>query len=167
MKDFCDLYDLVNLIKVPTCYKNPDKPSSIDVILTNSKNLFQNSIALETGISDHHKLVLTVMKVYSEKQKPKEVKFRSYKNFNFHGFNDDLKVSLEQYDEPNMRYDDFKEIFMKTLDKHAPRKTKILRGNNAPFMNKILSKAMMHRSRLKNNFNKNPTDENKRLYKNI
>ena len=41
----------------------------------------------------------------------------------------------------------------------------MVRGNNAPFMNKILSKAFMHRSKLKNNYNKNPTEENKILYK--
>ena len=53
---------------------------------------------------------------------------------------------------------------MKVLNLHAPMKTKYIRGNNAPFMNKTLSKAFMHRSKLKNKFNKNPTDENKRLY---
>ena len=31
-------------------------------------------------------------------------------------------------------------------------------------MNKILSKAFKHRSKLKNNFNKNHTDANKKLY---
>ena len=31
-------------------------------------------------------------------------------------------------------------------------------------MNKTLSKAIMHRSKLKNQFNKNPTEENKRIY---
>ena len=165
MKDFCDLYDLGNLIKVPTCFKNPEKPSSIDVMLTNSTNLFQNSIAVETGMSDHHKMVITVMKIYSEKQKPQEIKYRSYKYFNVHSFNDDLKAALEQYDKACMNYDDFKEIFMKKLDKHAPRKNKIVRGNNAPFMTKALSKAIMHRSKLKNNFNKNPNEENKRLFK--
>ena len=40
-----------------------------------------------------------------------------------------------------------------------------IRGNNAPFMNKILSKAFMNRSRLRNNFFKNPNDENKAIYK--
>ena len=34
MKDFCELYDLENLIKESTCYKNPKDPSSIDVMLT-------------------------------------------------------------------------------------------------------------------------------------
>ena len=32
---FCDTYDLKSLIIEPTCYKNPNKPSCIDLILTN------------------------------------------------------------------------------------------------------------------------------------
>ena len=43
------------------------------------------------------------------------------------------------------------------------RKKKI-RGNNAPFMNKTLSKSIMTRSKLKNKYNKSPTEENRRLY---
>ena len=53
---------------------------------------------------------------------------------------------------------------MTALDKHAPRKKKIVRGNNATFMNKTLSKEFMHRSKLKNLYNKNPTKENKIKY---
>ena len=34
-----------------------------------------------------------------------------------------------------------------------------------PFMSKALPKEIMHRSILKNNFNKNSNEENKRLYK--
>ena len=59
-----------------------------------------------------------------------------------------------------MNYDDFKDVFMKVLNLHAPMKKKY----NAPFMNQTLTKAFMHRSKLKNKFNKNPTNENKRLY---
>ena len=55
-----------------------------------------------------------------------------------------------------MKYDEFKECFMNALDKHAPIKKKTLRGNNAPFMNKTLTKAFMHRSKLKYKYNKNP-----------
>ena len=54
MKNVCELYDLENLIKQPTCYKNADNPSSIDVLLTSRKNSFQNSMRVETGLSDHH-----------------------------------------------------------------------------------------------------------------
>ena len=36
---------------------------------------------------------------------------------------------------------------------------KYVRGNNAPFMNKIISQAFMQRSKLKNKYNKFPTVE--------
>ena len=65
--DFCDTYNLTNLIKEPTCFKNPSNPSSIDVMLTNRPNSFQNSKAVETGLSDHHKLTVSVLKVYFKK----------------------------------------------------------------------------------------------------
>ena len=38
---------------------------------------------------------------------------------------------------------------------------RLVRGNNSPFMNKTLSKAVMNRSRLRNKFIKNPSLENK------
>ena len=40
-----------------------------------------------------------------------------------------------------------------------------MRGNHQSFMNKTLSKAFMHRSKLNNLFNKKPTDMNKTNYK--
>ena len=50
------------------------------------------------------------------------------------------------------------------MNKHAPMKVKYVRANNAPVMNKILSKAIMTRSRLRNKFLKNPSDINKINY---
>ena len=40
------------------------------------------------------------------------------------------------------------------LDKHAPLKKKIFRGNKAPFMTKELSKAIMNKSKLQNTYTK-------------
>ena len=54
MKEFCDAYNLKNLITEATCFKNPINPSSIDLILTNKIRSFQNTTILETGLSDHH-----------------------------------------------------------------------------------------------------------------
>ena len=48
---------------------------------------------------------------------------------------------------------------MAVLNIHAPIKKKIERGNNASFMTKTLAREIMHRTKLKNTFNKNPTDE--------
>ena len=163
MKDFCQMYKFHNLINEPTCYKNANNPSYIDVILTNRKRSFQDSMAVETGLSDHHKMVVTVLKTFCKKKDPITINYRCYKKFNENIFRDELKNDLH-YAKINLNYDEFKEIFMHLLNKHAPMKKKSIRGNNAPFMNKTLSKAFMHRSRLKNNYNKKPTEDNKKLY---
>ena len=165
MKVFCETYNLKNLINEPTCYKNPSNPSSIDVMLTNRKNCFQNSITIETGLSDFHKMTLAVLKTHFKKKDPIVVNYRNYKYFDEQDFKSDLTRQIELLSSANVSYDDFKQIFMAVLDSHAPKKKVTVRGNNAPFMNKTLSKAFMHRSKLKNRFNKNPTEENKTLYK--
>ena len=61
-KDFCNLYNLTNLINKATCYKNPNNPCSIDLLLTNFPKNFQNSSVIETGLSDFHKMIVSVMK---------------------------------------------------------------------------------------------------------
>ena len=62
MSRFCDTFGPENLIKDATCYKNPENPSSIDLILTNNLGSFQNSYVTETDLSDFHRMVVTVMK---------------------------------------------------------------------------------------------------------
>ena len=79
MAEFCGLFNLKSLIKVPTCYKTLDNPPCIDLILTNRFNSFQNSIAIESGLSDFHKLTVTVLKTIFKKLPPKKVTNRCYK----------------------------------------------------------------------------------------
>ena len=62
MKDFINTYNLKYLVKEPTCYKNPTNPSCIDLILTNGCMRFQNTTTVETGLSDFHKMTITIMK---------------------------------------------------------------------------------------------------------
>ena len=109
-------------------------------------------------------MVVTVLKVYCKKQPPQTIQYRCYRNFNVECFRYDLFDILESFNGV-LTFDEFNDNFMKLLDLHAPMKKKTVRGNNAPFMSKRLSKEIMHRSKLKNAFNKNPTAENKKLYK--
>ena len=51
MLSFCDTFDLTSLIKEPTCYKNPDNLSCIDLTLTNKLPSFKNSFVVEIGPS--------------------------------------------------------------------------------------------------------------------
>ena len=53
-------------------------------------------------------------------------------------------------------YDSLTRITRETLDVHAPLKTKLVRGNHARFMNPVLSKAIMTRSRYRSQYTKCP-----------
>ena len=165
LREFCDIYNLSNLITEPTCFKNPENPSSIDLILTNKPRSFVNSCTIETGLSDHHKLTVSVLRLFFKKQAPVLIKYRNYKKFDANVFRSELNERLYNSDKDNCNYENFQSTFMEALNKHAPMKNKFVRANNAPFMNKLLSKAVMTRSRLKNKFLKNPNATNNANYK--
>ena len=61
LEDSAQGYDLGSLIKKPTFYQSSTS-SCIDLILSNRESLFKLSNTFETGLSDHHKLVCTVLK---------------------------------------------------------------------------------------------------------
>ena len=64
MELFCESYNLTNLIKQPTCFKNPEKPRCIDLILTNRPKSFQTTCVIETGLSDFHRMSVSVLKMH-------------------------------------------------------------------------------------------------------
>ena len=76
MEEFMKVYNLKNLVKGPTCFENPGKPSCIDLTLSNKSKTFQTSQIIETGISDFHKMVITVLKVYLKKTGPSVIQYR-------------------------------------------------------------------------------------------
>ena len=164
MVEFCETYNLNNLIKEPTCFKNPENPSCIDVILTNRTRSFQHTKVIETGLSDHHKLTLTVLKTFIQKQTPNIIRYRDYKNINNDIFRSQLAECIDKMKKDEINYENLEKVCINLLDKHAPLKDKTLRANQAPFMTKVLSKAIMTRSRLRNRFVKLPTEHNKKIY---
>ena len=54
LRNFCDLYKLKTLVSEPTCFKNPDNLSCIDLFLTNCSRSFQDTQVIETGLSGFH-----------------------------------------------------------------------------------------------------------------
>ena len=114
-------------------------------------------------------MVLTVLKCHFVCLQPTTIQYRDYKYFDSEAFANDIKdanlgarVSLS--DDPNSVYGDFCAHFKSILDLHAPLKSETLQGNQAPFMSKDLSKAVMTRSRLKNEFNRQKTKANWKAY---
>ena len=166
--DLRDTFALTNLVKNKTCFKKAHG-TLLDVILTNKPNCFQKTSAFETGLSDFHKLVVTVFRSTFIKLPPKIIRYRSYKNFNEKNFVYELDQKLIQGDiyKTENSYSRLTEILSKTLNKHAPMKSKTVRGNQAPFMNKEVSKSIMTKSRIKNKYLKWPSRENYLAYKKI
>ena len=162
LKDFCNLYLLKNLIKKPTCFKNPENPKTIDLILTNRPRSFCNSDTLETGLSDFHKLTVTVLKTFFKK--PKVISYRNCKNFSNDLFRIDLINEIISNGILERDLNGFLDACKKSLDYQAPRKKKYTRANQAPFLTKEINKEIMTRSRLRNKFLRCRSDENKKAY---
>ena len=80
LKEFCSSFSLGQIIKTPTCYMGTN-PSSIDQIITNMTSLFKKSYTVETGISDYHKLIMSICRMTFAKGKSKKLFYRCCKNF--------------------------------------------------------------------------------------
>ena len=113
-------------------------------------------------------MVITSLKTKLVRLKPKTITYRNYKKFNSETFLMDIQNAsfICNTGDANVNYNNLVNTFHEIVNKYAPIKHKIVRGNQAPFMNRDLRKAIYNRSRLKNNLNKNPTKENSKNYKN-
>ena len=163
LESFLYEHDLENLVKENTCFMSVENPSCIDLMLTNSNMSFQNTTTVFSGLSDFHKLVLTVLKINFTKNIPKEIIYRDYKNFDSFLFNDELQYVLDKDKIKSCIM--FEELFLKVLDKHAPVKKKVVRANHAKYISKPLRKAIMKRSYLEKVYLKKKTPLSLEKYK--
>ena len=154
MIGFGETYKLRNLVKHPTCFKNPENPSCIDLLLTNKPISFQTTTVVETGLFDFHNMIVAVMRMHFPKIKPRVIRYQKYKTFNNDAFvtlyDKSLLSKKKVLDEKEL--DAFSEICTYVFDKHAPQRKRYLRSNHKPFMNNKISKAIMARTRLRNRF---------------
>ena len=153
-------HELCTLISEPTCFKSIN-PTCIDNFLTNKKTRFMKTLTFETGVSDHHKLIGTMLRSTFTKGKPKEMFYRCYRNFDNKKFEEELQKQLLSVSD----FESFQFAFKVILNQFAPLKQKLIRNNNQPFMTKTLRKAIMKRSKLRNKFNEERNIENWSEYK--
>ena len=143
INDFVDSYELASLVRSPTCFKS-DSPRCIDLILTNTKSSFQARTTIETGLSDFHTMIVTVLKGGHVKRGPKIISYRDYSRFSAVDFRTHLIHMLSSELGGNEDYGAFKAVVMTVLNEHAPVKKKYIRANDGPFMTKALRKENMH-----------------------
>ena len=148
------MYNFKNLLEKPTCYKNPTNPSCVDLIITNKSRSFQNNCIFETGLSDFHKMTLTVLKSSFAKQKPRVLIYCNYKFFNNTLFRDQvlnkLRNSNLQISDKDLKH--FKETCLSVVNTIAPLKSWFIRANQALFINKEIQRDVMVRSKLRKKF---------------
>ena len=140
-----------------------NKGSLIGIILTSKPRSYHKTQGFATGISNFQKLVLTALRSYYKKLPPKNILYRNVERFEKTTFFVDFDSRLiqsELYKNCQEPYNKLTQIFSDVLDYHAPVKQKVVRGNQAPFMTKDLSKAIMMKAKIKNQYVKWASREN-------
>ena len=115
---FCQTYNLGSIVNKPTCFQNSKNPSFIEMVLTNKQERFSEAKTVEIGLSDFHKILVSVFQTNLKKQKLKIVTYHDYKCFD----NEKFRESLITYfnTAKNVPYDAFENLVLHTLDKLEP-----------------------------------------------
>ena len=104
-----------------------------------------NTLTFETGLSDHHKFIGTMLRSTFVKGKPKKIRYFCYKNCNNEKFEQELKKHLSSV----LHFELFHLAFRTTLDRFEPLKQKDMPNNYQLFMTKTLRTDIMKRSKFK------------------
>ena len=154
LDDFLDQFHAKNLVKEPTCDKNSDNLSTVDLFITNTPSSFMKTTTVWADLSDFHKMIITVMRTTFPKAQPMIVKYRDYSKYDSEAFGIDLDTRIQS--QLVVDYDTFDTIFLQTLEKHAPQKSKVMRANAKPYVSREMRKAIMLRTQLRNKVHLSP-----------
>ena len=107
------------------------------ILLHVGTNELKSSNNLKSS-NDFHKMSLTVMKVFYNKQKPRIIQYRKYKGFSNEAFMHELESALARFSQ--ISFGTFKSTVDNILQKHAPIKKRYVRANQASFINSKINK---------------------------
>ena len=100
-------------------------------MLKNSVRSFQKSYVLKTGLSDFHKMTVTVFKSYLEKKQPKIIFYRDFEKFSNNDFRTQiLRDSTLHLSSDSLSLDLYVDISIRALDILAPKKKKYIRAKS-------------------------------------
>ena len=89
-------------------------------MLTSKQESFLKAKIVENGLSDFHKMVVSVFKTSFREEKPKIVIYRDYKHFDNEKFSEGLITCFSTG--KNVLYNPFENLALQILDKMAPIK---------------------------------------------
>ena len=111
-------------------------------------------------------MIVTVMKTFYRKIEPRVINYLDYKSLSNEGFRGSLLENIKGKlsENSDKSFSNFINTCNNVLDKQLPKKKNYDRGNQSSFMNKTLPKAIMLRTKLRNKFLENMSNENKTNY---
>ena len=106
-----------------TCFKNPKSPSCTDLMLINKPRSFQIKCVIETGLSDFHRITISVLKMHFRKLPPRVINYKDFKKIDNERFMNSLQYTLnEERIDCSKNPDKFVEVCLTVLNTHAPKK---------------------------------------------
>ena len=105
-------------------FNNVEKPSCIDLILTNCPRSFQMSCAIETRLSDFCKIVVTAIRTTCTTSPPKIIIYHNCKHCNNESFREELLQIQANRNNCDENFKNFTSSCNVFLNKEATRKSR-------------------------------------------
>ena len=151
LTNILDIYGLSQLITEPTRITQVSK-SLINLCITNSPEKVSNFGVVHVGISDHSLVFMTRTANY-DRNGSRTIEMRQFKNFQKDKFLNDLEQmpwrNVSSHSDPNDMWQEWKNLFVSCMDKHAPLKSKRIRNKRSPWITSELLLRMRRRDVLK------------------
>ena len=164
LQDLMHDLNLESIVKEPTWFKSVN-PTCIYFIFTSESGKFSNIRTIETGISDFHAMVATVLRGSFRKKGHRIVTYRDYSGFDNFSFREEVVEEPSSHPLKMLDFSLFNSAVDFILEKMAQLKKKYLRANVGPFVTNELRKAIMKRLNVKKKFNEIRANENRAAYK--
>ena len=85
--------------------------------MTNNWNSFKSTTTVSTGLSDFHKMIVTVLKTTFPKNKPKVILYRDFSKFGKEHFREALRAELQK-----TKVISYENLYLMVINIHAPIK---------------------------------------------
>lgn len=167
LSSICPTINLTNVIKEPTCFKS-NTPSLIDVMLVSKRRKIVKSFSIDTGISDFHNLIGGVLRIHAPPPPKKVVFYRKIASIDYEVMKEDITDSgfdISNEENVDTAFDKLQNLLKSMVDKHAPKKKKVVRLADFHCMSRRLRKAILVRNQSRNRFFKNRSKHNLAIYR--
>ncbi len=167
--DLLNCFNMSNVIKDKTCFKNSDKPTLIDHMCTNKPRSVKSSGVIDTGLSDFHRLTYLVLKSFKPKPLRHTLVYRSYKNTKPSEFVKALDRCpfhvADIFDDVDDKFYVFNQLFSDVVNTLYPLRERQVKYKPPPYMNPTYRRELYTKAHLDNVRWKYPNKTNFELFR--